>query len=151
MDPEAFNYNENANVEDGTCLYDADCIGNPGDPYWLNDQCYAWVISVDDYCCDNIWDETCQEMYDVCDEQQDIVGLPDVKPNQIIVYPNPVESTLNIITDMEVKVEVKDIVGQVIISKMNPVKLDLSNVAAGTYNVVMTFNGRTLIKTIVKE
>jgi hypothetical protein len=34
---------------------------------------------------------------------------------------------------------------------MNPVKLDLSNVAAGTYNVVMTFNGRTLIKTIVKE
>jgi hypothetical protein len=52
---------------------------------------------------------------------------------------------------MEVKVEVKDIVGQVIISKMNPVKLDLSNVAAGTYNVVMTFNGRTLIKTIVKE
>ena len=151
MDPEAFNYNENANVEDGTCLYDADCIGNPGDPYWLNDQCYAWVISVDDYCCDNIWDETCQEMYDVCDEQQDIVGLPDVKPNQIIVYPNPVESTLNIIADMEVKVEVKDIVGQVIISKMNPVKLDLSNVAAGTYNVVMTFNGRTLIKTIVKE
>jgi hypothetical protein len=34
---------------------------------------------------------------------------------------------------------------------MNPVKLDLSNVAAGTYYVVMTFNGRTLIKTIVKE
>ena len=35
--------------------------------------------------------------------------------------------------------------------KNNPREIDLSNVAAGTYNVVMTFNGRTLIKTIVKE
>ena len=52
---------------------------------------------------------------------------------------------------MEVKVEIKDIVGQVIISKNNPREIDLSNVAAGTYNIVMTFNGRTLIKTIVKE
>ena len=68
-----------------------------------------------------------------------------------MVYPNPVGTILNIITDIEVKVEVKDIVGQVIISKNNPREIDLSNVAAGTYNIVMTFNGRTLIKTIVKE
>jgi hypothetical protein len=90
-------------------------------------------------------------MYDVCDEQQDIVGLPDVKPNQIIVYPNPVGTILNIVTDMQVKIEVKDIVGQIIISEMNPREINLSDVAAGTYNVVITFNGRTLIKTIVKE
>ena len=68
-----------------------------------------------------------------------------------MIYPNPVGTTLNIITDMEIKVEVKDIVGQVIISKNNPREIDLSNVAAGTYNIVMKFNGRTLIKTIVKE
>ena len=90
-------------------------------------------------------------MYNVCNEQQNIVGIPDVKPNQIIAYPNPVGTTLNIVTDMEVKIEVKDIVGQVIISKNNPREIDLSDVAAGTYNIVMTFNGRTLIKTIVKE
>jgi len=150
-DPTAFNYNASANVEDNSCLYSADCIDGPGNPYWLNDECYAWVISVDDYCCDNNWDKTCQEMYNVCDEQQSIVGLPDVKPNQIIVYPNPVGTTLNIVTDMEIKVEVKDIVGQVIISKNNPREIDLSDVASGTYNVVITFNGRTLVKTIVKE
>ena len=90
-------------------------------------------------------------MYNICNDQQDIVGLPDVKPNQVIIYPNPVENTLNIITDIKVKVEVKDIVGQVIISQMNPTQLDLSGIASGTYNIVMTFNGRTLIKTIVKE
>ncbi len=86
-----------------------------------------------------------------CNDQQDIVGLPDVKPNQVIIYPNPAENTLNIITDIKVKVEVKDIVGQVIISKMNPTQLDLSGIASETYNIVMTFDGRTLIKTIVKE
>ena len=35
--------------------------------------------------------------------------------------------------------------------KMNPTQLDLSGIASGTYNIVMTFDGRTLIKTIVKE
>ena len=63
----AFNYNASANVEDSSCLYSADCIDGPGNPYWLNDECYAWVISVDDYCCDNQWDETCQEMYNIWD------------------------------------------------------------------------------------
>ena len=32
------------------CLYDAGCITGPGNPYWLNDDCYAWVISIDPYC-----------------------------------------------------------------------------------------------------
>ena len=49
MDVEAFNYDVFANTEDGGCLYDAGCVGEPGDPYWLNDSCYAWVITVDPY------------------------------------------------------------------------------------------------------
>jgi len=27
----------------------------------------AWVISVDDYCCNNEWDEVCQATYSYCD------------------------------------------------------------------------------------
>ena len=68
MDQSAFNYDILANVHDSvTCLYDAGCTTGPGNPYWLNDACYSWVISVDDYCCNNEWDEVCQATYDYCD------------------------------------------------------------------------------------
>ena len=68
MDVNAYNYNIEANVNDSaSCLYSANCITGPGSPYWLNDPCYAWVIDVDDYCCDNEWDEICQLTYDYCE------------------------------------------------------------------------------------
>jgi len=68
MDQSAYNYDISANVHDSvSCLYDAGCITGAGNPYWLNDPCYAWVISVDDYCCENEWDNICQLTYDYCE------------------------------------------------------------------------------------
>ena len=68
LDPNAYNYESTANVNDSvSCLYDAGCITGAGNPYWLNDECYAWVIEVDDYCCENEWDTICQATYDYCD------------------------------------------------------------------------------------
>jgi len=71
MDPNAWNYNPEANVVFGNdslgCLYAANCITGPGNPYFLNDACYAWVIEVDEYCCENEWDTICQITYDYCD------------------------------------------------------------------------------------
>ena len=68
MDPNAYNYESIANVNDSvSCLYDANCFTGPGNPYWLNNPCYAWVISVDDYCCENEWDTICQATYDYCE------------------------------------------------------------------------------------
>jgi len=67
MDQSAYNYDISANVHDSiSCLYDAGCIDGPGNPYWLNNPCYAWVLTVDDYCCDNEWDNICQLTYDHC-------------------------------------------------------------------------------------
>ena len=51
-----------------SCLYNANCITGAGIPYWLNDPCYAWVISVDDYCCENEWDDICQLTYNHCED-----------------------------------------------------------------------------------
>ena len=66
-DPDAYNYNAFANVPAFyTCLFDANCYGDPGVPYFLNDECYAWVIEVDEYCCENEWDTICQLTYDYC-------------------------------------------------------------------------------------
>ena len=68
MDQSAYNYNSVANVHDSiSCLFDAGCVTGPGDPYWLNDPCYAWVIEVDEYCCANEWDEICQLTYNHCE------------------------------------------------------------------------------------
>tara|TARA_A100001515_G_scaffold107077_1_gene87838 strand:+ start:40 stop:618 length:579 start_codon:yes stop_codon:yes gene_type:complete len=68
MDQDAHNYDSlaNVNIED-SCLYSAECITGPGNPYWLNNDCYAWVIEVDEYCCDNEWDNVCQLTYDYCE------------------------------------------------------------------------------------
>ena len=67
VDPAAYNYNPNANIQGVDCNYDAGCETGPGDPYWLNDPCYAWVIDVDEYCCENEWDTICQATYDYCE------------------------------------------------------------------------------------
>ena len=67
MDPDAWNYDIMANVSDtSACLYDANCITGPGNPYWLNDPCYAWVIGVDAYGGEHAWDNICQATYDYC-------------------------------------------------------------------------------------
>ena len=68
MDQNAWNYDVLANVHDTmSCLYAASCITGPGNPYWLNDPCYAWVIEVDEYCCENEWDTICQATYSYCE------------------------------------------------------------------------------------
>ena len=68
MDQGAWNYDILANVHDtSVCLYDAGCVTGPGNPYWLNDPCYEWVILVDDYCCENAWDTICQLTYNHCE------------------------------------------------------------------------------------
>ena len=68
MDAEAYNYEPTANVNDTiSCLYSANCITGAGDPYWLNDPCYAWVIDIDEYCCENEWDTICQATYNYCE------------------------------------------------------------------------------------
>ena len=71
MDINAWNYNPEANINHGHdslgCLYAAEwCINGSGNPFFLNDECYAWVIEVAEYCCENEWDTICQATYEYC-------------------------------------------------------------------------------------
>ena len=105
MDPAAFNYSGLVNYSDSaSCLYSANCISGDGIPYWLNDPCYAWVIDVDNYCCDTEWDEVCELTYDYCRDSYagnmptrktikkllaitDILGRPaKQKNNKLLLY-----------------------------------------------------------------
>ena len=68
MDAEAYNYEPTANIDDSlSCRYSAGCITGDSIPYWLNDPCYAWVIDIDEYCCEVEWDTICQATYNYCE------------------------------------------------------------------------------------
>ena len=149
MDPIAHNYNSYANVSSGHCHYDAGCITGPGNPYWLNDPCYAWVISVDDYCCNNAWDEICQSTYDHCDNNWSGPLLTRNSLEEIKIYPNPTNGIINI--NKFVDLNVYNILGDMMISKTNINVLDVTKLNPGTYNIQIKYNDLIVNKIIVKN
>jgi len=150
MDPTAYNYEGLANSNDSaSCLYSADCITGPGNPYWLNDPCYAWVISVDDYCCDNAWDEICQSTYDYCNNDWTGPVLSRILEENLIIYPNPVDNKINI--NKFVDVWINNIIGDIIISKTKTNVLDVSKLNPGIYILHIEYNNKIINKKIIKN
>ena len=156
MDQTGYNYDEFANTE-GECLYDAGCYGGPGIPYWLNDTCYAWVIMVDPYCCNNNWDEKCQQLYWHCYGDTDLDVRDLMRNNSVALYPVPVDDYLNILTKSKVHIEVHDMTGRLVIRvKRNQThkglnRLDMSLLKSGVYNFTITYQGTTTTKKVIKR
>jgi hypothetical protein len=150
-DVSAYNYNPSANVSDTTaCLYDAGCYGGPGIPYWLNDGCYAWVIDVDDYCCNVDWDASCQSMYDYCTQGWP-TAVEDISALGIVVFPNPTQNILTIETRLQIKIEIYDLMGRLLIEDKNTKRLDLSNLSNGLYNLSIIYENKRYNKQIIKQ
>jgi hypothetical protein len=156
MDPMAENYNAFANTNDSSCLYDAGCVGEPGDPYWLNDTCYAWVIMVDPYCCGNTWDDKCQELYWSCSYDSPL-NIGDISRESILIYPNPTYDIINIVTYKEMKLEIYDSSGRLVVlvrpeylSNGNN-QLDVSQLPVGVYNFNITCDNNTISKKVIKR
>jgi hypothetical protein len=151
-DPNAYNYNPNANVSDtSACLYDAGCITGPGNPYWLNDPCYAWVIDVDGYCCTNSWDPDCQALYDYCATQSGTLDLDELAFNNIVVFPNPTTGNLNIKTNLDITYTLYDFTGRVIIENSDAQTIDITTLPNGVYFLSIKHHDKVFNKRIVKE
>ena len=149
MDAAAYNYDATANVSDSlSCLYDAGCVTGAGNPYWLNNPCYAWVIEIDTYCCNTEWDNICQATYDYC-EGTWIGPLPARVENNIVVYPNPVNQLININTIVDV--EVYNNIGEILISKKQINVLDVSKMSPGAYILRIKHNDKYTYKQIIKK
>ena len=147
MDPDAFNYNELANTpNEDACLYDAGCITGPGEPYWLNDQCYAWVIEVDPYCCESDWDSVCIEQYEYCSNQ---VSTVDIAVQSLIhFYPNPTNRFVRVQAPLGTTIRVVDAVGREIpFSDMRNIELP----TPGVYILIANYKGRIKKETIVRQ
>ena len=151
-DPNAYNYNPNANVSDTTaCLYDAGCIDGPGNPYWLNDPCYAWVIDVDEYCCTNSWDPDCQSLYDYCATNSGTIDIDELVFDNIVVYPNPTTGNLTIKTNLDITYELYDFTGKVINTDMKSENIDISNLPNGVYFLSIKYEDKVFNKRIIKK
>ena len=151
MDPDAWNFNPEANLNFGHdslgCLYAAECIGEAGDPYFLNDDCYAWVIDVDDYCCNNEWDDICQATYNYCSDGWTGPQPPArIAGEDIFLYPNPTKGLLNI--SKEADIEVYNPLGQMIIKRENITILDMSTLTKGIYTIKIN---KLITKQIIKN
>ena len=152
MDQSAYNYDVLANVNDSiSCLYAAPCATGPGNPYWLNDPCYAWVISVDDYCCENEWDTICQLTYNHCEDGW-TGELPTsrILEDKIIVYPNPTKDIVNIV-GKDFSINVYNNLGQLLITENNPTSINLSSYSRGVYMLHIIQNNKIITKQIIKE
>tara|TARA_Y100000592_G_scaffold42624_1_gene67745 strand:+ start:231 stop:2432 length:2202 start_codon:yes stop_codon:yes gene_type:complete len=150
MDPNAFNYNELANTSgEDLCLYDAGCITGPGEPYWLNDGCYAWIIDIDPYCCEVEWDETCIDLYSYCEQgwPQGVYDIHDVYG----IYPNPASEVLNVRAPEGTVISIYNTTGQLVVAGTTDKVIDLTNLSKGVYKVVMEYNKRIINKKIIKS
>jgi hypothetical protein len=157
MDPLAYNYDAVYNTDDGSCLYDAGCVGGPGVPFWLNDTCYAWVIMVDPYCCNNQWDDKCQQLYWSCSGDSDLDTRDLLRGHNIVMYPNPMGDVLNVLTNGSVAIKVHDISGKLVmqVKKRQTTKglnqLNVGLLPSGVYNFSVTYKGVTSTAKVLKK
>ena len=157
MDASAWNYDINVNTADESCLYDAGCIDGAGNPYWLNDTCYAWVIMIDSYCCNTEWDDKCQELYWKCggDSELDVRDL--MRTADVAIYPVPMVDEVNILTKGKVSIKVYDIQGKLIryIREKQTIKglntLNVKYMLPGVYSFSITYDGVTMTKKVIKQ
>ena len=156
MDSDAYNYDVFANTE-AECLYDAGCIDGPGIPYWLNDTCYAWVITIDPYCCNNEWDDKCQQIYWSCSWDSPLDTRDLLRGHDIVMYPNPMGDVINILTNGPVGIEVYDISGKLVIQVRESYtqkglnQLDVRLLPSGIYNFSVTYDGNTNTTKVLKK
>ena len=143
-DSTMYNYNPLANVSDSSCYYSAGC--NVGDIYYIPNECFEWVIDVDEYCCDVEWDNTCDYLYNYCADGWS--GPTDIQNHKRLntdVYPNPTKG--NIYFSKFVNVHVYNSQGALVNEYKNINSLYLN---VGIYHLIIDDNNIKFNRTIIR-
>ena len=148
-DPTAINYDPDVNVPDSTCEYSAGCA--IGDIYTLPNPCFAWVIDVDEYCCDVAWDPSCVSLYEYC--QDGWSGPTDIIELRygLITYPNPTSDYIYINSRLKVDIKVINMLGDIVMSKKKVNVLDVFKLTPGVYNILIEHENIKVNKKIIKQ
>jgi len=126
---------------------------NASSPYGPTDPNWVLVINEDDYCCSSTWDETCQALYDA---YLSGVGIIDFTTDNIAVYPNPAQSTVNIrlnnSTEIIQQVQLFDNSGVLVMNVevgQSELNINTEQLSSGTYQIVVITNNFTLNQKLV--
>tara|TARA_R100000995_G_scaffold84086_1_gene61713 strand:+ start:1669 stop:4170 length:2502 start_codon:yes stop_codon:yes gene_type:complete len=149
-DISAINYNILANVSDSSCYYTAGCA--VGDVYYLPNECFAWVIDIDSYCCDIDWDSSCDGLYQYCiDGWTGPVNIEELRENELLIYPNPTKDVINITAHSIVDVIVYNMTGKKLLDLKNVKRIDLSSYPKGIYNLQIIYKEKQINNKIIKN
>jgi len=146
MDVTALNFNPLANLSDSSCYYSAGCA--VGDVYVIPNECFEWVIDIDNYCCDVSWDNTCEYLYEYCvDGWTGTTDIQNLRTGMFNAYPNPTNN--NVYFTNVVDVQVYDMKGALVIDKkqVNSIKLTIN----GLYLLHISYKGMTIMTKINKQ
>jgi hypothetical protein len=148
-DPTAINYDPLVNTPDSSCEYSAGCA--IGDVYTLPNPCFAWVIDVDEYCCDVAWDPGCVSLYEYC--QDGWTGPTDIIEVRygLVTYPNPTSDYIYINSRLKVDITVINMLGDVVMSKEKVNVLDVFKLTPGVYNILIEHENIKVNKKIIKQ
>tara|TARA_R100000231_G_scaffold110786_3_gene82128 strand:- start:892 stop:2730 length:1839 start_codon:yes stop_codon:yes gene_type:complete len=146
-DPSAINYDPLVNVPDSSCEYSAGCA--VGDIYTLPNACFAWVIDIDQYCCDVSWDASCVSLYEYC--QDGWTGPTDILElrSNLVTYPNPTSDYIYV--SKKVDLTVINMLGDILIQKENINVLDVTRLTPGMYTIIIKYNDLVTNKRIIKN
>jgi hypothetical protein len=146
MDVTAINFNSLANLSDSSCYYSAGCP--VGDVYYVPNECFEWVIDVDNYCCDIAWDEQCEYLYEYCvDGWSGPTDVQNLRSEMFNIYPNPTKNSVFFTGIVDVKVY--DMRGMLIMDKkqVNSIQLTIN----GLYLLEIKYKEMTIISKINKQ
>jgi hypothetical protein len=146
-DPTAINYDPLVNTPDSSCEYSAGCA--IGDIYTLPNDCFAWVIDVDEYCCDVAWDAGCVSLYEYClDGWSGPTNVLEFR-SDLVTYPNPTSDYIYV--NKQVDLTVINMLGDVVISEKDVNVLDVSKLSPGVYSILIEYNKIKINKKIIKQ
>ena len=80
------------------------------------------------------------------------VSIDELGNHYFNTYPNPVQSTLNIETDLPTyRLEFTTLIGQIVIKASNPKSIDVSSIAPGIYILTVKHQGKKSTRKIIVE
>ena len=83
--------------------------------------------------------------------ESEIAELDDLEENEILIYPNPTTDIINITAKNDIKIDVINLLGEIIITIENQDQINLSQYSNGLYILDITYNNIKIQHKIIKK
>ena len=142
-------------VAAGNCQDPGDESGN----YWSLQDCQnacgvtpTWDCDATLYCIDPGTGIGLYTSLAGCQANCNSTSIENTEVNNLKIYPNPVNNTLNVSSDKKInKIEIYDALGRVIYAESNPSStINVEHLEAGLYSIAIIFNDNRIVKQFSK-